>query len=98
MPAPAPGAWPVPARTAEEIEAIAGPPDDAYSSIWRSLTGMGDFGRYVLRPALDHIAVADERKLTRDVERAIFEHVLDLGWTPERFKDLDRGRYGGHDG
>lgn len=98
LPSPAPGAWPIPARSAEEIEAIAGPPDYAYSSIWYSLTGMGDFGRYILTPALDHIATDDEQTLARDVERALFDRVLDLGWTPERFKNLDKGHHGGHDG
>ncbi|MGI5133160.1 NACHT domain-containing protein [Pseudonocardia sp. CA-107938] len=99
LPAPAPGAWPMPVRPAEEINALAGAPDYAYSTIWHSLTGIGgDFGRYILKPALEHIAVDDEQKLARDVERAVFERVLDLGWTPERFKDLDRARHGGHDG
>lgn len=82
LPSPAPGAWPIPARPAEEIKAIAGEPDYAYSSIWYSLTGMGDFGRYVLTPALGHIVADEEQTLPRDVERAMFDRVLDLGWTP----------------
>lgn len=98
LPSPAPGAWPIPARSAEEIEAIAGPPDYAYGSIWYSLTGMGDFGRYILTPALGHIAADDEQALNRDVERALFDRVLDLGWTSERFKSVDSGRHSGHDG
>lgn len=98
LPSPAPGAWPIPARSAEEIEAMAGEPDYAYGSIWYSLTGMGDFGRYILTPALEHIVTGDERALAHDVERAVFDRVLDLGWTPERFKNLDKGRHAGHDG
>jgi hypothetical protein len=90
--------WPVPARPVEEMEALAGPPDYAYGSIWRSLTGMGDFGRYVLQSALRHVVSADEQALRRDAERAVFDRVLELGWTPERFGEVDRGRAGGRDG
>lgn len=41
LPSSAPGPWPISARSAVEIDAIAGPPDHAYSSIWYSLTGHG---------------------------------------------------------
>ena len=44
------------------------------------------------------MAVENEQALTRDVERAVFERVLGLGWTAERFQHLDRGRHGGRDG
>jgi hypothetical protein len=84
--------WPVPSRTAEEIEALAGPPGYEYSSIWGSLTGMGDFGRYILRTALRNIASDDPQALERAAEHAIFDRVLELGWTPERFREADRGR------
>lgn len=97
LPSREPGEWPTHARPADEIDAIAGPPDYEYSSIWYSLTGMGDFGRYVLTPAVEHV-LGDEPTPAGDVERAVFERVLDLGWTPDRFKDLDRNRDGGHDG
>ncbi len=90
--------WPVPTRPVEEIEALAGPPDYAYGSIWRSLTGMGDFGRYVLVSALRHVVSEDEKALRHDAERAVFDRVLELGWTPERFGEIDRGRSGGRDG
>jgi hypothetical protein len=58
---------------------------------------MGDFGRYVLTRAVEHV-VGDEPTLAGDVERAVFERVLELGWTHDHFKDLDRNRDGGHDG
>ena len=86
--------WPVPTRAIEEIEALAGPPDYAYGSIWHSLAGMGDFGRYVLQPALRDVVADDEKALLHDAERAIFDRVLDLGWTPERFEQIERGRSG----
>ncbi len=90
--------WPVATRPVEEMEALAGPPDYAYGSIWHSLTGLGDFGHYVMEPALRHVDSPDEEALQRDAERAVFERVLELGWTPERFRELDSGRHGGHDG
>ena len=90
--------WPVAARTIEDIEALAGAPDYAYGSIWYSLTGMGDFGRYVVQPALRDVVTDDGQSLLHNAERAMFDRVLDLGWTPERFLEIDRGRSGGWDG
>jgi hypothetical protein len=84
--------WPVQTRTAEEIEQLAAPPDYAYSSVWHSLSGMGDFGRYILRPSLNDVESADAQALLRDAERAVFDRVLDLGWTPERFREIDSRR------
>ena len=84
--------WPIPSRTVAEIEALAGPPDYEYSSIWSSLTGMGDFGKYILRTALRNVASAEPQALEHAAERAIFDRVLELGWTPERFRATDRRR------
>ena len=84
--------WPVQTRTTEEIEQLAAPPGYAYSSIWHSLSGMGDFGRYILQPSLNDVESTDAQALLHDAERAIFNRVLDLGWTPERFKEIDSRR------
>ena len=84
--------WPIPTRSVAEIEALAGPPDYAYGSIWHSVTGMGDFGRNVLQPALRDIVSDDPKALKHDAERAVFERALELGWTPERFGEIDKGR------
>jgi hypothetical protein len=65
--------WPVQARTTEEIEQLTAPPEYAYSSIWHSLSGMGDFGRYVLQSSLDDVESADPQALLHDAERAIFD-------------------------
>jgi hypothetical protein len=89
---PSASQWPVPSRTAEEIEALAGPPGYEYSSIWDSLTGMGDFGKYILRTALRNVASDDPQSLEHAAERAIFDRVTELGWTPERFRTSDRSR------
>jgi len=71
--------WPIPARSREEIEALAGPPDYAYGSIWHSLTGLGDFGRYVMRSALRDVAAPDPEALAGAAERAVFDRALALG-------------------
>ncbi|SDN06542.1 NACHT domain-containing protein [Allokutzneria albata] len=92
------GQWITPTRAFEEIEALTGPPNYEYSSIWHSLTGLGDFGRYVVQPALDDIVSEDSKALLHETERAVFGRVLDLGWTPERFSMFDQPRSGRRDG
>ena len=55
----------------EEIEQLAGPPEYAYRSIWHSLTGMGDFGRYILRqPSTISKAPTPERCCTKPSARS----------------------------
>ncbi|WP_419926876.1 hypothetical protein [Candidatus Poriferisocius sp.] len=82
---------PVPAHTTDQVETMAGPPDYNYGSIWHSLhRSDGDFGKYVLTPALGHFEVEDmERQITL-AQLTIFGRVLDLGWTPEAFQETDR--------
>ena len=65
-----------------------------------SLHGLfGDFGRYVVEPAIRKFATPDQKPFQSLVERAIFTRVLELGWTPERFSAVDQGRGGmGSDG
>ena len=75
------GQWPVPTRPIQEIEALAGPPIYAYISIWHSLTG-GDFSRYVLQSALRNVVSEDAKALRHDVERAVFDRVLELRLDP----------------
>lgn len=90
--------WPIRAKSAKAIETLVDDPEHRYSSIWHSLNRtFGDFGNYVTRPALEHFDHPDHKKLRAQVERVIFSRVLQLGWTPERFGHLDRGRRGGHD-
>lgn len=84
--------WPIPTRPVEKIEALAGPPDYAYGSVWHSLTGMGDYGEDLLRLALHVVASEEAEALQHDAERAIFDRVLELGWTPDRFHEIDKGR------
>ena len=88
--------WPVATRSNAEIESLTGPPRYAYGSIWHSLTGFGDFGHYVMEPALRNLATKDDGGLLEEAARSVFDRALDLGWTPERFDEID-GRLSGGD-
>ena len=86
-------AWPSEALSVESIESMAKAPDFKYSSIWNSLHGQfGDFGQYILRPALQHFDQTRHQELRELAERAIFTRAVNLGWTPERFEQLESGR------
>lgn len=91
--------WPVDTTPREEIEKITAPPNYLYGSIWHSLTGMGDFGKYIIQPAIRDFFTRDRNELIDIVERAIFDRVRDLGWSPDKFETLDnqlrRGRIEG---
>jgi hypothetical protein len=87
-------AWPIPMRSYDEIKSLVGSPGSGYSSIWHSLSGWGDFSRYVLEDALRDIVCDDRKALQHDAERAIFDRVLELGWTAERFGEIDKRRSG----
>ncbi len=86
---------PSPLRTIDEIKAMSGPPDYRYSSIVSSLHEQGDFGEYILSPTLLSFVNQDENELFDLAQRAIFERVLDLGWTPEVFRAIDRRLHSG---
>jgi hypothetical protein len=90
--------WPISSTPVDEIEKLTGPPDYVYGSIWHSLTGMGDFGRKVLQPALGRFSNEDRKELQDAAERAIFDRTLDLGWSPERFAKIDDRRHAPMDG
>lgn len=91
--------WPPAARSYEEIEEMDSEPDYRYASVWGSVHGhFGDFGRYIIEPAIEHFDIPDEKELRHLVERVVFSRVLDLGWTPEKFDEVEHGRRGGHDG
>lgn len=90
--------WPFQTTSREEIEQLTARPAYKYSSIWYSLTNMGDFGRYIIEPALRTFVTEDRSTLQAAVEEAIFDRVQALGWTPESFDEIDnrlsRGRSG----
>ncbi|WP_162722408.1 hypothetical protein [Microbacterium sp. PM5] len=83
--------WPIETTARDEIEELTARPDYKYGSIWRSLTGMGDFGRYKIEPAVRNFVTPDRRALQASVEEAVFDRVRDLGWTPELLDEIDRG-------
>ncbi len=83
--------WPVRAKSYEEIEGMNSEPEYRYASIWGSVHGQfGDFGRYIVQPAIQNFDVSDEEELRDLVDRVIFTRVLDLGWTPEQFTNIER--------
>ncbi|EWS82446.1 hypothetical protein BF93_10880 [Brachybacterium phenoliresistens] len=91
--------WPPTAKSYDEIEVMDSAPEYRYASIWGSVHGqLGDFGRYVIEPAIDHFDVPDKKALRHLVERIVFTRVLDLGWTPEKFDGIERRRHVRHDG
>ena len=72
----------------------------SYGRLFLSLFGMGDFGEYVVGAKLSHFSrspISRRRPAGRTMRqfptelgsRWIFERVLSLGWTPERFAEFD---------
>ena len=72
-----------------------------YHTLFRSLFGLGDFGNYVVARKLGYFdgplfaipsePQADSNRMRDELARCwIFERVLSLGWTPERFSGFDR--------
>jgi hypothetical protein len=91
--------WHPPYGALWPVDELGDPPSDPYSSIWDSLNS-GDFGRHIVAYAVDEFAVEDfalenRRNLVAQAERFIFARVLELGWTPELFAELDSHRRGG---
>jgi hypothetical protein len=85
--------WPVRASSAKTIESMVKPPDYKLQVLVDlvSLNGMmGDFGRYVLEPALEHFEHDDHKKLRSLAERAIFTCAVKLGWTPRIWRHKPR--------
>ena len=88
-------AFPSPALTIDEIKAMAETSNGGYSSIWFSLQEHGDFGNYVVSSTLREFEIQDEEGLFKLAQRAIFGRVLELGWRPEVFKDVDNRLHSG---
>ena len=86
----------------EEIESCAG--KFPYGSVLGSIFCMGDFGDYVIRPKIQHFGshrlslprprIGEEETYPEELARRwVFERVLSLGWTPEKFGEFDNDRY-----
>ncbi len=77
-----------------------------YSDLFSSIFGIGDFGKYVIQPKLESFSRCPLSspqpqigKPTRHAwtewpdelaQRWVFERVLSLGWTPEKFAEFDQ--------
>ena len=81
---------PSPTMTADEIKHMNDTLNDDYSTILLSINEHGDFGRYVLSPAIDRFRTHNTLQLFDLSQRAIFERIIDLGWKPEIFRNTDR--------
>ncbi|CAN3702022.1 hypothetical protein MMX123_02027 [Microbacterium sp. MM2322] len=90
--------WPIQTTTRDEIEQLTARPEYRYGSIWHSLTGTGDFGRYKVEPAVRNFDSDNQSALLASVQEAIFDRVRGLGWTPEAFDQIDRGLSRGRSG
>ena len=92
----------------EKIEGHANrfPYHDLFHSIFYMAHYMGDFGKYVIAPKLRHFTQyllssprpgTDTEKTYPEelAQRWVFERVLSLGWTPEKFGEFDdyQGRH-----
>ena len=72
-----------------------------YGQLLHSVFDMGDFGRYVIQSAMHHftpyllnkaIPAEDPRAMFNAAwaQRWVFQRVIALGWTPDRFAEFDR--------
>ncbi|MEV0406639.1 hypothetical protein [Actinoallomurus sp. NPDC050550] len=82
--------WIQECRSQDEIEAMSGPPDYFYSSVsHKVMSDFDDFRKYIIDSVLREFDLPSE--VDADVvARLIFDQVLTLGWTPQRFQSIDR--------
>ena len=77
------------------------PYSDLLGSIFYTTRYMGDFGKYVIRSKLRHFSryplssprprIDREETYSEELaQRWVFDRVLSLGWTPEKFAEFDR--------
>ena len=73
----------------------------SYGTLFSSLFGLADFSKYVIEPTLrefSRIPLSSDRPAHDAMEaypvelgsRWVFERVLSLGWTPEKFAEFDK--------
>ena len=71
-----------------------------YGDLMNSVFAMGDFGRYIIESAMHHftpyrldsaLPSEDQRTMFSATwaQRWVFQRVVSLGWTPERFAEFD---------
>ena len=79
-----------------------------YADLFMSIFVLGDFGRYVIESKLRHFSGVRRSSIRRPADRPdlrdatrypaepakcwVFERVLSLGWTPEKFAGFDKAR------
>ena len=82
--------WVAPKRSRAELNELAGAPHYSYSAIHHLvLSDFDDFRNYEVDSLLSDFQL--EHGIDSDYLGAVlFEHALQLGWTPERFNTIDR--------
>jgi hypothetical protein len=82
--------WPHCERTVDQIETLVNTDGSRLGTIWHSIAHWGDFGRYILEPALRDIDTTDSAALKELAQAAVFDRVLELGWTTEQLAETDK--------
>ncbi|WP_322750801.1 MULTISPECIES: hypothetical protein [unclassified Frankia] len=82
--------WIPPERSKAEIEELSGPSNYRYSAVSHVvMSDFDDFRKYVIDSVVRDFQL--ENEVDADyLGRIIFDQVLRLGWTPERFGAIDR--------
>ena len=78
--------WPLKIPSQDETNAYN---RNDYDDIWSSVLGWGDFARYVMGAERDDAHVRGFGFSGDAARRWVFQRVLDLGWTPERFAAIN---------
>lgn len=88
--------WPPAVVSPDELSQLEADEDRKYGSLLFSLHARhGDFGRYEIGSAVRKFEAEDLEGLVDVASRAVLHRVLELGWTPERFGAIDKGRFRG---
>lgn len=82
--------WPVNPTSRNEIQNIVAAPDCRMGTVWQSINEMGDFGRYVIEPAVRKFDVSLNGEVVDMVRRFIFDRVLDLGGDRKKLDVADK--------
>lgn len=66
--------------------------DKGYETISASVGDMGDFARYILGSNNSDVFLDRDIEI-ESVQRWIYQRVIDLGWDPAKFRDVDRHEF-----
>jgi hypothetical protein len=82
--------WIPPERSKAEIKELSCPPNYRYSAVSHAvMSDFDDFRKYVINSLVPNFQLDSEVDADY-LGRIVFDQVLHLGWTPERFGAIDR--------